>query len=405
MSSAAVARPFSTSRRLAVPFGAATAVDIAVALGALAASLALSSRHDGALRPGPSGLDWTSAALLAGSTLPLVAWRRSPLAVFAVTASMSVVLGGLGYSIGVLVGPSIALYLWAASRDANDSWSRRDTVVVVALFLAYLAACAIGDEGFPGIELLHTGLAFAGAWFAGERTRLRREHIADLEERAARADREAERERRLALAEERARIARDLHDSVGHAINVIVVRAGAARLRHDQQPERSRAALETIEDIARQTAGEIDQIVGTLRGPNTSNGSSTIPPGLASLSTLVADHAANGFDVTLRTAGAPRLLDRAVDIAAYRILQEALTNAARHGTGRADVELAFYEDTLGLTITNPVFRSNQRSSDGGHGLIGMTERANLLGGTLTVDSSDNCFCVAARLPYCDERLP
>src|SRR5207244_3615445 len=107
---------------------------------------------------------------------------------------------------------------------------------------------------------------------------------------ATRADRDVERERRLALAEERTRIARDLHDSVGHAINVIVVRAGGARLRRNQEPERSHAALEAIEEIARQTAGEIDQIVGALRDPGAENSETTTPVGLASMPTLVAHH-------------------------------------------------------------------------------------------------------------------
>ncbi|MFC7106656.1 sensor histidine kinase [Nonomuraea rubra] len=118
----------------------------------------------------------------------------------------------------------------------------------------------------PGIALSLTPITWAVAWFAGERTRLRREQIAELQERAMRAEREAEQERLLAAAEERTRIARDLHDSAGHAISVIAVRAGAARLRHHQDPDRSLRALEAIEELARQTAGEIDQIVGTLRG-------------------------------------------------------------------------------------------------------------------------------------------
>src|SRR5206468_446811 len=119
--------------------------------------------------------------------------------------------------------------------------------------------------GFPAPQLLHSGLAWTVAWFAGERARLRHLHMADLHERASRSEREAERERLLAVAEERARIARDLHDSAGHAISVIAVRAGAARLRHGQEPDRSLLALEAIENLARQTATDIDHIVGTLR--------------------------------------------------------------------------------------------------------------------------------------------
>jgi len=377
-------------------------VDVAIAATALVGSLALLSRHGiGSLQPGPGELDWVGGALSACSTVPLVAWRRAPRSVFALTASASVLLGGLGYSIGLPLGPTAALYLLAASRDEADPWSRRSTGMVVALLAAYLGASALGDRGFPGSELLHTGLAWAAAWFAGERTRLRRDQIAELKERALRTEREAERERRLAVAEERARIARDLHDSAGHAINVIAVRAGAARMRHDQDPERSRAALEAIEELARQTVGDIDQIVGTLRDRGSEDGEMVPPPGLASLQTLVAHHSAGGLDVSVATAGSPRPLGAAADLAAYRILQEALTNAARHGTGAAQVELAFGEAALRLTVTNPVPAAGREgtSGGGGHGLIGMSERASLLGGSLDAGRANGTFRLRADLPY------
>jgi signal transduction histidine kinase len=288
-STAAAHRLFATRPR------SGALLDVGIAAAALAGSLALLSRHGiASLQPGSGELDWAGGLLAACSTAPLLAWRRAPYAAFALTASASVLLGGLGYSIWLPLGPTAALYLFVASRDEADPWTRRDTGTVVGLLAAYLGAAALGDGGFPGTELLHTGLAWAVAWFAGERTRLRREQIAELKERVIAADREAERERRLALAEERARIARDLHDSAGHAINVIAVRAGAARMRHDRDPERSRAALEAIEEVARQTAGEIDQIVGTLRDRRSENREVGAPPGLASLQTLVAHHSAGG---------------------------------------------------------------------------------------------------------------
>ncbi len=308
-------------------------------------------------------------------------------------------LGGLGYSIWLPLGPTAALYLFAASRDEADPWTRRSTGMVVALLAAYLGATGVGSGVLPWTELLHTGLAWAVAWFAGERTRLRREQIAELKERALRADREAERERRLAVAEERARIARDLHDSAGHAINVIAVRAGAARMRYDEDPERSRAALEAIEGLARQTAGEIDQIVGTLREGDPGDGERATPPGLASLGTLVTHHSAAGLDVAVATVGARRPLGAAADQTAYRILQEALTNAARYGAGSALIELSFGDDGVELTVTNPVAPGSGPPSGGGHGLIGMRERATLLGGGLDAGRADGVFRIRARIPY------
>ena len=254
---------------------------------------------------------------------------------------------------------------------------------------------------FPGSELFHTGLAWAAAWFAGERTRLRREQIAELKERALRAERDGEQEGRLAAAEERARIARDLHDAAGHAINVIAVRAGTARLRRD--PERSQAALEAIEELARKTVAEIDQIVGTLRERSPGNGAVHAPPGLASLDTVIARHAAAGLDVSVASEGEPRRLESSVDQAAYRILQEALTNAARHGAGAARVELAYGETAVELTISNAAPAQTAPRANGGHGLIGMRERATLLGGTLEVERANGSFRICAHLPYAGPR--
>jgi signal transduction histidine kinase len=241
------------------------------------------------------------------------------------------------------------------------------------------------------LELLHTSLLWSVAWFAGERTRLRREQIAELK-------REAQRERLLATAEERARIARDLHDSAGHAINVIAVRAGAARLRHREDPERSLAALEAIEDLARRTAEDIDHFVGALRDRN-SDKRVEAPLGLASLDTLIAQHTGAGLDVARATVGTPRPLGTAADQAAYRILQEALTNASRHGEGSAQVDISFRDTALELRVTNPVASHPQPATRGGVGLVGMHERAALLGGTLDVERHDGTFGVCARLPY------
>jgi signal transduction histidine kinase len=324
-------------------------VDAVLTAAALGGSLLPLSQGFGSARSG-SELDLPSGTLAACATVPLLAWRRAPFGVFVVIAVASTLAAGLGYALGVPLGPAAALYLLAARRDETRPWTPRAAGVVVALFTAFLTATAAARGSFPGVDLVHSGLPWAVAWFAGERTRLRREHIAALEERVVRAEHEAEQERLLAVAEERARIARDLHDSAGHAINVIAVRAGAARLRHPQDPERSRLALAAIEEIARQTVEEIDQLVGTLRDSGSPNSTAVeAPPGLASLDTLIAHYAAAGLAVTIATAGTPQPLGAAIDQAAYRILQEALTNAARHGAGAVRIELVFGDTSLGLT--------------------------------------------------------
>jgi signal transduction histidine kinase len=387
----------STHRRFAARPSSGALLDVAITAAALAGTLAQLS-HGGVagVRGGPGELDWTSAALAACSTVPLLAWRRAPRAVFALTASATVLMGGLGYPITVPLGPTAALYVLAAGRDQERPWTRRAIGGVLALFTAYLLARGVDAGHFPWNALLHTGLAWAVAWFAGDRTRLLRAHVANLQERALRAERDAERERRLAIAEERARIGRDLHDAAGHAINVIALRAGTARMRRD--PERSQAALEAIEDLARRTVGEIDQIIGTLRDDR-ANGAVDAPPGLASLDTLVARHVAAGLEVEVARVGDARPLESAVDQAAYRILQEALTNAGRHGTGAARVELAFGSAALELSISNAAAGESAPRTNGGHGLIGMRERASLLGGSLDIERSDEEFRVCAHLPY------
>jgi signal transduction histidine kinase len=394
----------TAQRRAAARPSSAALLDVAIAAAAFAASLALLF-HGGVGPPrlGSRELDLLGVMLAAGSTAPLILWRRSPLGVFAVTAAAGVLLAGLGYRIDLLLGPAVALYLLAASRQPQTPWTRRTTAIVVGLLLAYLAAAAAAQQTFPASELSHTGLAWAVAWFAGERTRLRREHIAELNERAERAEREAERERLLAAATERARIARDLHDSAGHAISVIAVRAGAARLRHHQDPDRSLAALEAIEELARQTAAEIDQLVGSLREDDVANGVVEAPPGLASLDALIARHQAAGLEVTSDVSGAPRPLGAAADQAAYRILQEALTNAARHGAGSAHIRLAFGDTGVELCVTNPVPPGGSPQSGGGHGLIGMRERATLLDGHLDAERTNGVFRLRARIPYGGQR--
>jgi signal transduction histidine kinase len=215
-------------------------------------------------------------------------------------------------------------------------------------------------------------------------------------ERALRSEADAERELRLAVAEERTRIARDLHDSAGHALNVILVQAGAARLLGDRDPDRARTALETIEDVARETVGEIDRLVHVLREDGASD--PVAPPvGLAALETLVERHRATGLDVALRVDGEQRPLPRAVDQAAYRIVQEALTNAGRHGEARADLRLEYGGQTLTLTIANPT--GGRLPGEPGHGIAGMRERAELVGGRLETAGLGGVFRVRAELPY------
>jgi signal transduction histidine kinase len=372
------------ARRLALSPRGRDAVVATVAFGLTLALLA-----------GNRDLDPLGGALAAVACLPLLARRRTPLGVFALTTVASATLNGLGYKLGPPFGPTFALF-FVATDDRTRKRIRETAAVVLGLFALHVGATAIADHGFPTSPILFGILVWGAAWVIGDQVRQRRQRLSDFEERAGR-------ERRLAVAEERTRIARDLHDSAAHAINVILVQAGAARLLQQRDPEAVRVALTTIEEVARETIGEIDQLVHSLRenGTHDERGKAIEPPtGLAALETLAERYRATGLTIDIHVDGRRRLLTRGLDQAAYRILQESLTNAARHGSGRADVEISYREGRLDLTISNPTPPgSGGDGFEGGHGILGMRERTNLLGGSLETGGKDGVFRVHARLPY------
>ena len=382
-----------------------------LALAAFGATVALLAHGLGSSGKVSHQLDAIGILLAACGTLPLIWWRRTPLGVFTFTTAASASLMVRGYPGGPPIGPTIALFLLAQSRDIRSPRARRVVLIVLGLFCVHIAAYGVGHGQLPEIQIAVGALVWALAWFAGDRTRLRRQEVAELEQRAIRAERDATQDRRLAVAEERARIARDLHDSAAHAINVIAVQAGAARLWQSADPGRARAALETIEEVAHRTVAEIDQIVHSLREERPANGHVEPPAGLAALDSLVAQHEDAGLSVTMSTVGEWRRLPGGVDRAAFRILQEALTNCARHGAGGAQVKLAFGDRGLELTVSNPVevtaddpaAPARAGGANGGHGLVGMRERAALLGGKLEAGRVDgdptHPFQVHALLPY------
>jgi signal transduction histidine kinase len=336
-------------------------------------------------------LDLIRTVLTIATVLPLIASRRWPLGVFVVVGVGSIVLAVRGDIVWPPVGLAAALYLFASRRGDTAPWTPIRIVLVGGTLLTYLALGTVGDN-------IHNAVAFAAAWFAGERTRLRRVQLTELRDRAHRAEHDAARERELAVVEERTRIARDLHDSAAHALNVIAVRAGAARLRHD--PDRDLAALTAIEELARQTMADIDHFVGSLRNGSTPDGPVEVPPGLAALDSLLAQHAAGGHRIDFFRTGEPRALAVPVDHGAYRILQEALTNAARYGTGATFARLTYTADTLDLDVQNTVKDEPAHARpSGGHGVIGMHERASSLGGQLTAGVAGTTFHLRAKLPF------
>ncbi|MGH2949136.1 MAG: sensor histidine kinase [Solirubrobacteraceae bacterium] len=373
-------------------------VDAAIAVVVFALSLGLLAAGDTDLGEHAGDVDALGVVLTALASLPLVARRIAPLHVFVLTGLASAALHGLAAPAGPPIGPTVALFWVAAAGGESRAGPRVVLAVVVTVFVAHLTATGLAEGAFPGTESLLGALVWSAAWLAGDRTRLRQERMAELEERALRAEREAERERRLAAAEERMRIARDLHDSAGHAINVILVHAGLGRLRTERDPAGAREAFETIEDVARETVGEIDQLVRVLREDRDGRDGVEPPPGVAALDGLVERHRAAGLDVTTTVRGERRPLPPSVDRGAYRIVQEALTNAARHGEGSARVRVDFGHDALEVTVANPLRRGRAAHGVDGHGVVGMRERAALLGGSLQAGARNGHFEVHARLP-------
>ena len=337
-------------------------------------------------------LDAGAVFLALVMALPLVGRRLWPVPVLAVVAPATGALYALDYGFPPLAF-AVALYTVARWPDRARPAIRNGVLVGSAAVLLgpSLVRDGVGPVVFAGTVI------WGVAWFVGDRVRQRHERIAAAAERAEQAARDAEREQRLASAEERTRIARDLHDSAGHAVTVILVQAGAARLLLEQDPPRSRAALQTIEDVARETLVEIDQLVRALRDPEGSDGVEP-PAGLAALDTLVARSRAGGLDVQVEQSGERRPLQPGVDQAAYRILREALTNASRHGTGTARVELTYGASAVDLVVTNPLPPGTVETR-AGHGIVGMRERAALVNGSLEARAEDGTFRVHARLPY------
>ena len=371
-----------------------TLADVGFALGSLVATVALIA--GGGMNEGddPRGLDLLAVPLVGLATLPLAFASVAPFAVFVLCALGSISLVALGYPVGPPVGATVALFLLALRREESPRETRLIAVAVPGLLLLHLLAIGLANDRLPWAESVFAVTVWGGAWFAGDRTRLRRERVEALQERALRAEHDAARERRLAASEERMRIARDLHDSAGHAINVILVHAGAARLNARRALGAALAAIETIEEVARETVTEIDRIVGALREGDELD----LPVGLDALDTLVERHRAAGLDVTLERRGDVSSLPRAVDRTAFRILQEALTNAAKHGDGHVDAELVRDDGRLEITVRNGLRAPVPPAGADHHGIVGMRERAGLVGGTLEAGADAGTYTLRARLP-------
>jgi signal transduction histidine kinase len=250
----------------------------------------------------------------------------------------------------------------------------------------------------------------AAAWTLGQGVRQRRARAAELEERAARLEREREEKARQAVIQERLRIARELHDVVAHSLSVIGVQAGAARLvlDADPNPPRAREAVAAIEATANQAMGEMRRALGILRDTEPSGAALAPLPGLGQLPALLGQLRMAGLPVGLTVAGPPQPLPTSIDLSAYRIVQEALTNTLKHAkASRAEVVVCYGAGELTVEVTDDG-RGTSPATAGtdGAGTIGMRERAALFGGELQVGPRpQGGYAVRVRLPIPDQEDP
>jgi len=341
------------------------------------------------------------AAILLLTTLPLAMRRRFP-AGLVLTAAAAFAVGALlvSHSSGLPVQVFLAMLLAFYSVGANCD-DRRSPLVAAAA-LAAIAAVDLVQPGFFNSDSTRprpaAWLAFAIAWLVGRDLRRRRQRMADLETRAVLLESEREEKARLAVAEERGRIARELHDVIAHAVSVIVVQAQAGpHLLPD--PERASGVFRAIESSGRDALAELRRLLGILRSEDQQLAIGP-QPGLDSLQSLIEQVRASGLPVELRVEGEPVHLPAGIDLSAYRIVQEALTNVVKHaGEASAEVVIRYGERELELDVVDDGRGGITSVNGSGHGLIGMRERVALYGGTLETGARNGGgYAVRARLP-------
>ena len=324
-------------------------------------------------------------------TLPLLFRRRFPLgapvAVFVVLAAEAVAVGTV-----VTDAQMTGFTILAAFAAVGAHPDIRFALVGALLGYASVALILVDDRPRLASTLSVIGVS-AVTWAIARAFVERGRRAEDLEERAARL----ERAHAEAVAGERATIARELHDVIAHSVSVMTVQAGAARLLIDEDPLRARESLIAVEETGRQALGEMRRLLGILRGDE--HETRLAPqPGIADIDALVEQVRAAGLPVEIVVEGEPKRLSPGVDLAAYRVVQEALTNALKHaGAARAQVSIRYGTDALELAVTNDGHaRRNGRT---GHGLVGMRERVALYGGDFEAGSRQGGgYAVRASLP-------
>ncbi|MER6082526.1 histidine kinase [Streptomyces sp. NPDC001833] len=341
-------------------------------------------------------------ALQAGLVLPLLWRRRRPMAAFVTIAAVFV----LQWSLDAVLRADVALFVALYSLALHGQLRRLPWACAVMAAGMVLVAVRVSPAMSVWDALFFLLSTATAALAVGLTVRTRRAQLAGLRERAARLETERDQRIRLATATERARVAREMHDIVGHNLSVIITLADAGAYATDTAPERGKEALQLIGDTGRTALGELRRVLGVLR--EASDGARQAPelspqPGLADIETLCDGVRAAGLEIVYRTVGEVDALDRGMQLTVYRIVQEALTNTLKHAGAGTQVNLAVVVGDERLVIrirddgpagpAGPGPRNEE-----GHGLVGMRERAALYGGTVSAGpAADGGWAVEAAL--------
>ena len=374
--------------------------DIALALALTVLALSTAARDH-------YRLDAVSVSLLILQTLPIALRRRNPMRILFITGSAITLYSLLGYLGPNGVGDSTGAYgVVVAFYTVAANEPRRRAIVAAAVTAGFVLASFAAYATFDSItgwtaNLSVTYLSFGLAWLIGDNLRVRRAYTRQLENRAAELEIEREEKATQAVTEERARIARELHDVVAHYVSVMVVQAAGARRIADKDPVAARGALEAVEAAGRTALAEMRRMLEVLRADDPGMGPQ---PGLGEIDRLIGNVRDAGLPVEYSIEGTACCLPAGMDLAAYRIVQEALTNTVKHGgKATARVTVRYTSDTLEIEVIDdgrgaaaPLLSA---ADGGGHGLIGMKERVGLFGGELqTGPVLTGGYRVFARMP-------
>lgn len=368
---------------------------VAVALAALVSALEVVLKQGSS--EAPTTTEWFAIPAVVVTVLGLLGWRRfefgGPAALWLLAAVVTFVDGRLIVSIqAVFIAGLAAAFLLGNQRDAQRGR------VGLAIVLGSCAVIVYNDPQHSAGELVSTPILFALGWLFGFALRERAARAEAAEARAEYAERERETAARIAVAEERARIARELHDIVAHAVSVMVLQVGAVRHKLPGELADDRDALQDVERTGRAALGEMRRLLGAMR--RDADGVELTPqPGLGSLEPLLDEIRRAGLAVNLQVEGNPVPLPHAIDLSAYRIVQEGLTNALKHArASHAGVLVRYRPDELQIDVRDD--GHGPSTTDGvGHGLIGIRERVNLYGGQMSAGvANGRGFLLSTRLP-------